>query len=146
MRHTERAKEIFEQKYHCSQAVLAAFANDLDITEMQALKLGGCFGGGMCKGEVCGAVTGALMAIGLKYGQCTIEDLEGRKITNDKTKEMMEKFKLENGSYICRELLGYDISNQEDLNVVIEKQLFTSFCPIMVESATRIAEELICDK
>lgn len=143
MGYTEKAKEIFEQRYHCSQAVLAAFADDLGITEAQALKLGGCFGGGMCKGEVCGAVTGALMAIGLKYGQCSVEDMESRKITNEKTIEMMEKFKSENGSYICKELLGYDISIQEDLNIILEKKLFTTFCPKMVESATRIAEELI---
>lgn len=143
MNHIKRAKEIFEQKYHCSQAVLAAFADDLGITEKQALKLGSCFGGGMCKGEVCGAVTGALMVIGLKYGQCTIEDLESRKTTNNKTIEMMERFKLENGSYICNELLGYDITSEKDLELIMEKQLFTSFCPKMVESATRIAEELI---
>lgn len=143
MNHIKKAKEIFEQKYHCSQAVFAAFADDLGITEKQALKLGSCFGGGMCKGEVCGAVTGALMAIGLKYGQCTIEDLESRKTTNNKTIEMMERFKLENGSYICNELLGYDITSEKDLELIMEKQLFTSFCPKMVESATRIAEELI---
>lgn len=143
MTHTEKAKEIFAQKYHCSQAVLAAFADDLGITEMQALKLSGCFGGGMRKGEVCGAVTGALMAIGLKYGQCTVEDLESRKITDDKAIEMLDKFKSENGSYLCRELLGYDISNPEDLKIIREKQLFTTFCPKMVESATRIAEEII---
>ena len=64
MNHTDTALKLFSQRFHCSQAVLAAFSKDLGITEEQALKLGGCFGGGMCKGEVCGACTGALMALG----------------------------------------------------------------------------------
>lgn len=145
MNHIEKAKETFGKKFHCSQAVLSAFAMECGITEEQALKLGGCFGGGMCKGEVCGAVTGALMAIGLKYGQCKVEDLEARKITNDKTIEMMERFKQENGSYLCKDLLGYDISNPDDLKIIIEKELFTKFCPIMVESATKIVEEIMKD-
>ena len=146
MNHIEKANEIFEQKYHCSQAVLAAFASELGITEAQALRLGGCFGGGMRKGEVCGAVTGALMALGLKYGQCEVEDLESRYKTNDVTDKMLERFKSENGSYICKELLGCDLSTQGGKEQAIEKELFTEFCPKMVASATQIAEELMQDE
>ena len=62
MTHIEKATELFDKKFHCSQAVLAAFADELGITEQQALKIGACFGSGMRKGEVCGACTGALMA------------------------------------------------------------------------------------
>ena len=72
-----------DEKFHCSQAVLGAFAEELRITKEQALKLGGCFGGGMCKGEVCGAVTGGLMALGLKFGQSEKEDLESRAKANE---------------------------------------------------------------
>ena len=146
MNHIEKANEIFEQKYHCSQAVLAAFASELGITEAQALRLGGCFGGGMGKGEVCGAVVGALMALGLKYGQCEVEDLESRYKTNDVTDKMLERFKSENGSYICKELLGCDLSTQGGKEQAIEKELFTEFCPKMVASATQIAEELMQDE
>ena len=69
MDHKEKALNYFSLELHCSQSVLAAFAEECGITEEQALKLGSCFGGGMRKGEVCGAVTGALMALGLLYGQ-----------------------------------------------------------------------------
>ena len=78
MDHKEKALNYFSQKLHCSQAVLAAFADECGITEEQALKLGSCFGGGMRKGEVCGAVTGALMALGLLYGQKNARDSAGR--------------------------------------------------------------------
>lgn len=143
MNHIELAKKYFGQKYHCSQAVLAAFAEELGLTEEQALKLGGCFGGGMCKGEVCGACTGALMALGLKFGQSDIEDWESRKRTNDITVEFLDLFKKENGSYMCRDLLGCDLATEEGKKYAMEKQLFVEFCPKMVESATMIAEKLI---
>ena len=76
MTHTEKAVDYFSQKLHCSQSVLAAFADECGITEEQALKLGSCFGSGMRKGEVCGAVTGALMVLGLLYGQNKAGDAE----------------------------------------------------------------------
>ena len=143
MTHIDKAKELFEQKYHCSQAVLAAFAEELGLTEKQALKLGGCFGGGMCKGEVCGACTGALMALGLKYGQCEIEDLDSRLKTNDVTVKFLELFREENGSYICKELLGCDLATPEGKEYAKEHNLFTDFCPHMVVSAVKIAEQLL---
>ena len=145
MKHIELAKKYFDQKYHCSQAVLAAFAEELGLTEEQALKLGGCFGGGMCKGEVCGACTGALMALGLKYGQSDIDDMESRKKTNDVTVEFLDMFKKENGSYICKELLGCDLATNEGKQYAIENKLFVNFCPKMVESATVITEQLLSD-
>lgn len=143
MNHVNRAKELFEQKYHCSQAVLAAFADELDITEKQALKIGGCFGGGMCKGEVCGACTGALMVLGLKYGQCEIDDLDSRLKTNDVTVRFLELFRNENGSYLCKELLGCDLATQEGKAYAREHNLFVEFCPAMVASAVKIVEQLI---
>lgn len=93
MTHIEKSLELFAQKFHCSQAVLAAFAEELGLNEKQALKLGACFGGGMCNGEVCGACTGALMALGLKFGQCEIGDVDSKTKTNDITVKFLEAFK-----------------------------------------------------
>lgn len=143
MTHVEKAGKLFEQKYHCSQAVLGAFAEELGISEKQALKLGGCFGGGMCKGEVCGACTGALMALGLKYGQCEVEDIESKVKTNGVAVEFLELFQKENGSYLCKDLLGCDLSVPEGKQFAVENNLFTEFCPKMVESAVKIAEKLL---
>jgi hypothetical protein len=55
MTHIEKANKLFVRKFHCSQAVFAAFSDELGLTQEQALKIGACFGGGMRKGEVCGA-------------------------------------------------------------------------------------------
>ncbi len=143
MDEVKKSAELFSKKYHCSQAVFAAFATELGLTEEQALKIGGCFGGGMCKGEVCGAVTGALMAIGLKFGQSDPSDVESRLNTNQLTVKMMDQFAKEYGSYICRDLLGCDLSTEAGIKEAREKELFTTKCPVFVETATRIAKQII---
>lgn len=140
--HVNKATELYLNNYLCSQAVLAAFAEELGLSEDQALKLGACFGGGMCKGEVCGACTGALMALGLKYGQCE-SGAENRIKSNDATVRFLEQFSSENGSYICRELLGCDLTTQEGKKYAVENKLFSEICPKMVASAAKIAEQLL---
>lgn len=140
----EKAKNLFnEQRYHCSQAVFAAFAEKLGITEEQALKIGGCFGGGMCKGEVCGCVTGALMALGLKYGQCDVNDMDSRNKTAELTNKFMDMFKEENGSYMCKELLKYDFSKPEEAKIIGEQKIYLDVCPKLVESAVKLVEKLL---
>jgi len=143
MTHIEKAKDLFGKKFHCSQAVFAAFAEELGITEEQALKIGACLGSGMRKGEVCGACTGALLALGLKFGQADESDIQSRLKTNEVTDRFLAEFKKENGSYMCKELLGCDLSTQEGIAMAVEKKLFTEFCPKMVESATKIAEDIL---
>lgn len=143
MTHIEKAVDLFSQGFLCSPAVLAAFAEELGLDEKQALRLGTCFGSGMCKGEVCGACTGALMALGLKYGQCEKGDLESRKKANMLAVRFLDMFKAENGSYICNELLGCDIRTEEGVKYAREQGLFTEFCPKMVASAVKNAELLM---
>ena len=146
MTHVEKANDLFCRKFHCSQAVFAAFSEELGLSEEQALKIGACFGSGMRKGEVCGACTGALMALGLKFGQAKEQDMESRSKTNEVTDRFLDKFKKENGSYMCKELLGCDLSTEEGIAQALEKKLFTEFCPKMVETATKIAEEILKER
>jgi len=143
MNYKEKAGDYFSQKLHCSQAVLAAFADDCGISEEQALKLGSCFGSGMRKGEVCGAVTGALMDLGLLYGQKKPEDLVGRQSSNEVNDLMMDRFKEKCGSYLCNDLLGCDISTKEGVQFCMDNKLFTEFCPKMVAAAVEVVEEII---
>lgn len=143
MTHKEKALQYFSDKFHCSQAVLAAFAPELGITEEQALKLGACFGAGMRKGEVCGACTGALMVLGLMYGQSDKDDLESRIRTNKVNVEMMDRFAQKCGSYNCNELLGCDIRTPEGVQYARDNNLFTEFCPQMVANAVDVLEEII---
>ena len=143
MNHVNKAKELYEEGFYCSQAVLAAFADELGLTEKQALQVGSCFGGGMCKGEVCGACTGALMVLGMKYGRDNADDWDSQMKANNIAVRFLEQFRKENGSYICNELLGCDIAAPEGKAYAREQKLFAEFCPKMVASAVKILEQLI---
>ena len=136
MNSIEEAVQLFENGYVCSQAVFAAFSEDYGLSKEQALKIGACFGSGMRKGEVCGACTGALMVLGLKYG-------DDKAKSNEVCEKFLDEFKNENGSIICRDLLECDISTPEGVQFARDNDLFKEFCPKMVESAAKIAQELI---
>ncbi len=143
MTHKEKALDYFSRKFHCSQAVLAAFAPECGLTEEQALKLGACFGSGMRKGEVCGSCTGALMVLGLLFGQCDIGDAESRMTANAVNDELLERFAEMSGSYLCNDLLGCDISTGEGIDHAVSNRLFTEFCPKMVANAVDVLETII---
>lgn len=143
MTHTEKAVNYFSQKLHCSQSVLASFADECGITEEQAIKLGSCFGTGMRKGEVCGAVTGALMVLGLLYGLNKAGDADGRQRANKVNDLMMNRFKEKCGSYLCNDLLGCDVSTKEGVQYCLDNKLFTEFCPRMVAAAVEVVERII---
>ena len=139
----DKAIEYFSQKMHCSQAILVTFSEECGISEEPAFKLGSCFGSGMRKGEVCGACTGALMVLGLLYGQSHIGDQDERQRSNRINDLMMERFEKANGSYLCNDLLGYDVSTPEGAQRAREEGLFVDFCPKIVASAVDILEDII---
>ena len=143
MNHKEKALDYFNRKFHCSQAVLAAYAQECGLTEEQALKLGACFGSGMRKGEVCGACTGALMVLGALYGQYDKSNEKSRLVANEVNDKMMNLFKEKCGSYLCNELLQCDTSTKDGIDYALSKNLFTEFCPQMVANAVDILERII---
>jgi C_GCAxxG_C_C family probable redox protein len=94
-------------------------------------------------GATCGAVTGALMVIGLKYGKTKAEDECARDKTYELVREFVNRFQSRHGSIICKELLGYDLSNPQEGEAVKEKGLFDTLCPQFVRDATEILEEIL---
>ena len=142
MTKAEKALELFANNFNCSQAVLTAFAPDLGLDEKLALMLGTQFGGGARNGEMCGAVSGALMVLGLKYGHCIKGDTESKQRADLVNDRFLEEFAKRNGSYICNDLLGCDVRTMEGVNYALENRLFTEFCPKMVKSAVEIVEDI----
>ena len=136
MNYVEEAVQLFEDGYMCSQAVLAVFCEEFGLSREQAFKISISFGGGIRKGEVCGACTGAIMALGLRYG-------ENKSKSDEMCVKFLDSFEKENGSYICRDLLDCDIRTEEGIKYAIDNNLFKEICPKMVESAVKIAQELI---
>lgn len=103
----KKAEDFFRQGYNCSQAVFAAFAEDLGLDLETALKLSSSFGGGMGRlREVCGAVSGMFMAAGMKYGYSDPKDQTAKAEHYRLIQKLAQKFREENGSIVCRELLG----------------------------------------
>ncbi len=97
----EKAVSCFNEGFMCSQAVLAAYAGQFSMDRETALKVSAAFGGGMGRmGEICGAVTGAFMVIGLKYGRIAVRDTKALEKTNRLVKEFSDRFKSLNGSIV----------------------------------------------
>ncbi|MBO5152610.1 MAG: C_GCAxxG_C_C family protein [Methanobrevibacter sp.] len=130
------AVQLFDNGHLCSQAVFKVFCEDFGLPASEAFKIGACFGSGMRQGEVCGACTGALMVLGLKYG-------DDKAKCGEVSDEFFEEFKKENGSFICRDLLGCDISTPEGVRSARDQNLFRELCPKMVASAVEITEKIM---
>jgi C_GCAxxG_C_C family probable redox protein len=138
------AVNIFNNGFNCAQAVLSSHSMEYGLDTEVAKKIAGAFGGGMVNnGEVCGAVTGALMIIGLKYGKHKEEDIVSKEKTNKISNDYINKFKKEFGSILCKELLKYDLSKEEEAKMARESGLFKTLCPIFVKKSVEIIEEII---
>lgn len=126
----------FKGGLNCSQALLTAFSEGLGLDSETAKRIASGFGGGMgCTGGPCGAVTGALMVIGLKYGS------SGKAAAL--SRELIERFRDLNGFDACRMLLDCDISTAEGMARARKDGLFTARCPKFVEDAATIVQGLI---
>jgi C_GCAxxG_C_C family probable redox protein len=94
-------------------------------------------------GETCGAVTGALMVIGLKHAKMRPGDDDSRELSYALAQEFMDAFTERSKGLLCRELLGVDVSTPEGMAVVREKNLFATICPRYVQEAAELLEELL---
>jgi len=140
----DQALARFQEGFSCAQAVFSVFAEKRGLDRETALKISGAFGGGMARmGSVCGAVTGAYMVIGHKYGKSKVGDDQAREKTYKLVWKFNEKFKAANDSTICKELLGLDLNVPEEAAQAKEKGLFKSFCPGLVKNAVEILEEML---
>jgi len=133
------AQNRFAEGFNCSQAVFSAYASKFGIEDETALKLASPFGGGVARqGNVCGAVIGALMVLGLQRGNATLE-------TKDKTyfiaEKFVKRFQEQHGTILCRELIGHDVSTTEGLKNAREQKVFTSACPAFVKDAAELVSE-----
>jgi C_GCAxxG_C_C family probable redox protein len=143
MNRVETAVSRFARGFNCSQAVFSAYAESLGLEEKTALKIAAGFGGGMGRmAETCGAVTGALMALGLKYGGAT-PDPQAKETAYQRVREFAARFKASHGSLACRDLLDCDIGTAEGRAIAAGQSLFTTRCPEFVRRAAEILEELL---
>lgn len=139
----EKALECFGGGLDCSQVVFGYGAELLGYDKDTAMKIAAAFGGGMWNGDTCGCVTGALMAIGLKYGHYKLGDEESKNAMLEKKAAFENEFKAQYETLICRELLGYDLTKEEEMAKIMEEQLLVTKCPKLACCACDILEELL---
>lgn len=144
MSRVEQAVSCFQDGFNCSQSILSTFSVEFGLNRDIALKLATGIGGGTgLLGKTCGAVTGALMVIGLKYGKDSIEDDAAAEKTSSLVQKFIKEFTEINGSSTCDDLLDCDISTPEGLNTAKEKNLFTTLCPNFVRTSAEILEKIL---
>ena len=126
MTRKEKAIDYFKQSFNCSQAVFTAFRQADKLDEKTALKLSTIFGAGVaCTGkELCGAVSGALMAISMKHGREDVKGVEAKLKTYELGKKFMLEFAKVHGSCICEEIIGINIGTPENLKKAAEMNIF----------------------
>lgn len=146
--HSKLSKELFKKGYNCSQSVFAAFCDETGLDLETALKISSSFGGGMGRlREVCGAVSGMFMVAGMIYGYSDPSDKIAKTEHYKLIQSMGKKFKDENNSIICRELLG--LSEKNDTPIPedrTEKYYEKRPCAELVEQAAVILDEYIQNK
>jgi C_GCAxxG_C_C family probable redox protein len=109
------------------------------------MKIACGFGGGIGRQQmICGALTGAVMALGMRYGKSLDDPEEKKSETYNKTRELFEEFKKLNGSTICRELLnGLDMTNPDEHRKIEELKLFENSCEKYIVDSVKITENLM---
>ncbi len=143
MNEADKARELFNSGCACSQAVFGAFAPELGLDEETAVRLSAGFAGGMRTADVCGAVTGAYMALGLANTANGCRSAQARGATYKAMGEFREAFVAKHGSIVCRELLGCDISTPEGAAEAGEKNLFATRCLGYVGDAAEIVSGMV---
>lgn len=143
----ETAKSLFMQGYNCSQSVVAAFCDVLEMDRRQAIRMASAFGGGMGRmREVCGCVSGMFMVLGYLYGYDDPAVYECKKELYARVQELAAQFKKENGSIVCRELLGIDGEGSDTAYVPSQrtKEYYEKRpCPKLAGFAARLLAEYV---
>ena len=144
MSKAKEADKQFEKGYSCAPSVLSAYSEQFGLKKELALRIACGFGGGIGRtGGTCGAVTGAVMVIGLKHGQADVADDKSRQETHKLVKEFIDKFEALHRSVECRELIGYDLSKPDEFESARASSDVERKCRGFVHDAARILEDVL---
>ncbi len=144
MSQVQTAVERFRNGYSCSQAVTSTYGAAAGLDHDTAVRIASGFGGGLGRlGGTCGAVTGAVMVLGLAHGGAQAEDRQAKEHVCERVREFARRFQARHPSLLCRDLLGCDISTPEGSALAAEKNLFATRCHDLVGDAAEIVAELV---
>lgn len=133
----------FNSGFDCSAMVLSELADEIGIPIEDARRISSCFGAGMLLGSTCGAVTGALMAIGFRYGNCKPNDMATKGLVMSKKDDFIKAFTERFGTTSCMELIGYDLRIPEEYKKAGDEGVLSNVCPGFVKAAIEICRDSI---
>lgn len=139
---SEKAVAHFLKGHNCAQSVLLTMLEDWGVKSELVPKIAAGFGGGIGRcGSLCGVVTGGVMAIGVKFGT-NKPSAEKRKEVYKLAQEFYRQFEKENGSVLCRQLIGYNLSDPKELKRAREAKIFDEKCTVFISEAIRTLVKL----
>ncbi len=145
MNHADLAEQYFLSGYNCAQSVLLAFGDKTGLDESTAARLSSSFGGGLARmREVCGAVSGAAMVLGLLYGYDSPNAPDEKRAHYHRVQDFAARFKEANGSVVCRELLsGVSVADGRDPEARTAAYYQKRPCPRIIRQAAEILDEML---
>jgi C_GCAxxG_C_C family probable redox protein len=143
-KHSAEAVAAFGRGYNCSMAIFSAYAPDLGLDAETAASIASPFGAGIAgTDDICGAVSGALMVIGLSQRKEDIRDAASREMVYALAQKFIAEFTARNGSVMCTDLVGYDLSQEDQYQEAREQKVFATRCPKLVRDAGEILERIL---
>jgi C_GCAxxG_C_C family probable redox protein len=136
------ALQLHSEGYNCAQSVARVFADDFGLAPENLLRLTSCFGGGMRMGSTCGALTAALMVLGLAKGFDTYSP-EAKTSIEQLTQSLIQQWKSIFGVTNCREILSIDVSDPEARQTAKEQGIFEQHCPDCISTAVLLVETML---
>jgi C_GCAxxG_C_C family probable redox protein len=138
------AQNYAEKGFLCSESVLLAISKSLSISSELIPKIATGFGAGIGRhGEVCGALAGGVMALGLKFGRSTLEPSKPDRRPHWFAQELANQFQVHFGNIRCRDLLGLDLSRPEDVQKYTEKQVWNTRCRSIILDTCSLVHEFL---
>jgi len=137
------ARERFLSHWNCTQAVLESLSGQAGMAPETLTRITTPFAAGMWNGLTCGAVTGAMLALGTRFGRTSDGDGKATDVTKVKMRELVAAMRAQFGNLDCSALLGADMATDAGVSQAAAKGLFKSKCPLLVEAAVREAAKLM---
>jgi C_GCAxxG_C_C family probable redox protein len=142
---SKEALSYFNNSFNCAQSVFTSFAAELGMHEDECLKISCAFGAGMGKQQhVCGAVSGALMVLGMRFGKAKNDPENKKEDTYEKAAEFLRLFESKHGYISCKKLLkDLNMNDEKELEMINELGLFENSCTRYIQDAVEITETLL---
>lgn len=145
MSRKDEAVRLFSERFNCSQAIFTAYREPNTLDERTALKLATVLGAGVAGTgrELCGAVSGGLLAISLKHGRGDLASFDAKSNTYELGRELMEQFEARHGTCICEKLLGVNVGTPAGHQQAQQARFFETRCLEYVKSCADLLEKLL---